>query len=69
VAVPHFHGDMKDHGDCPICVVSNHQSATGPSVSSFDGIPCYSETTVVIPTLVFAHNVFSNSLNSRAPPV
>ena len=69
VAVSHFHEDMKDHDNCPICVASSHQSATGPSVSPFDGIPCYSVSTVVIPTLAFAHNFLTNSLNSRAPPV
>ena len=68
VAVPHFHEDMQDHDDCPICVASNHQTATGSLVTTFDGIPYYSETTVVLPTLVSTYNCFSQSLNSRGPP-
>lgn len=69
VTVLHFHEDLKDHDDCPICIASNHQSATGPSVPSFNGIPCYSEKTVVTPTVAFTDNFFSYSLKSRAPPV
>jgi hypothetical protein len=68
VAVPHFHEDVDDHHDCPICVASHHQSATGPSVVAFDGVPCFNETTVVTPSPVFTDNLSSYSLSNRGPP-
>lgn len=69
VAAPHFHEDMDDHDDCPICVASNHQSATGPAIIAFDSVPYCTETTVVAPSPFFTDNLFSYSLRNRAPPV
>jgi len=66
-SVVHFHADAGDHHDCPICVAGNHQSATKPSISAFDGIPCFTEITVVAPSPVFTDNLSSYSLKNRAP--
>ncbi len=68
VAVPHYHVDTADHDDCPICLVSNHQQATTQSAVAFDGVPWFTETTVVVSSPVFTENLFSFSRNNRAPP-
>jgi hypothetical protein len=64
----HDHADGESHDNCPICVASNHQSATGPSASAFDGIPCFTETTVVTPTQAFTDNPYFFSYSTRGPP-
>jgi hypothetical protein len=68
VAVSHFHNDTADRHDCPICIVSYHQQATSQSEVAFDGIPCFTETTVVALSPVFIDDLLFFSLNNRAPP-
>ena len=68
VAVSHHHENTDDDHDCPICVASNHQSATGPSVVAFDGIPCLTETTIVVSAPALIENLFFSSRNTRGPP-
>jgi hypothetical protein len=69
VAVSHHHGNTADDHDCPICIASNHLSATSQWVAAFDSIPFFAEITVVAPSPVFADSFSSYSLNNRAPPV
>ena len=69
VVVSHHHENTADDHDCPICVTSNHQSASGPSIIAFDSVPYFTETTVVAPSPVFNDTFSSYSLNNRAPPV
>lgn len=68
VAAPHYHADIADHHDCSVCVVSNHQPGTSQSALVFDGIPCFTETTVVVPSPVFPSNILISFLSNRAPP-
>jgi hypothetical protein len=68
VVVSHHHENTADDHDCPICVASNHQSATGSSIIAFDSVPYFTETTVVALSPVFTDNLFSYSLRNRAPP-
>jgi hypothetical protein len=64
----HYHADGDSHDNCPVCVASNHQSATGTSASAFDGIPCFTETTVVTPSPNFTDNPYFFSHSTRGPP-
>jgi hypothetical protein len=68
VAVPHYHFDTADHHECPICVVSHHQPATGQTTAAYDVSPCFTESTFAPASASFSENVFTSSLNSRAPP-
>jgi hypothetical protein len=68
VAVPHFHEDLDDHDDCPICVATYHQSASGPAIIACDGIPCFTETTVITSPEAFTDNLYFFSLSTRGPP-
>ena len=68
-AVSHHHDNVADDHDCPICIASNHLSATSQWAAAFDSIPCFTETTVVAPSPVFNDTFSSYSLNNRAPPV
>jgi hypothetical protein len=68
VAASHYHENTADDHDCPICVVSHHQTATSQSTAAFEGGPCFFETTFVPLSLVFSENLFVESLNNRGPP-
>jgi hypothetical protein len=68
VAVSHHHENTDDDHDCPICVASNHQFATGPSIIPFDGIPCLSGTTLVASAPALTGNLFFFSHSTRGPP-
>jgi len=69
VAVSHHHEYTADDHDCPICIASNHLSATSQWVVAFDSVPCFTEITVVAASPVFTDNLSSYSLKNRAPPV
>jgi len=68
VAFSHHHENTADDHDCPICIASNHHSAAGPLADAFDGIPSFTETTVVTPTPAFTDNLFFFSHSTRGPP-
>jgi hypothetical protein len=68
VAATHHHENRADDHDCPICLVSHHQHATGQSSVAFDGIPCFSETIYSAPATVVTERIFISFLKSRAPP-
>jgi len=68
VAVPHYHPDIADHHDCPICVASHHQPVTGLSAASFNDAPYFIEVKQVLPSSVITENIFISSLNTRGPP-
>ena len=67
-AVSHHHENTADDHDCPICIANNHQSATGPLAAVFDGIPCLTETTVVVFVPARTENLFVSSRRTRGPP-
>jgi hypothetical protein len=67
--VSHHHKDSADDHDCPICIASNHLSATSEWAVAFDSITSFTEITVVALSPVFIDNLFFYSLNNRAPPV
>jgi hypothetical protein len=68
VAAPHFHENTADNHDCPICVVSHHQTAANQSAAASDVVPCIIETTFVPTASFFTENIFADSLNNRGPP-
>jgi hypothetical protein len=68
VAVFHFHADVADHHECPICVVSHHQPATGQSAATYEVVPCFIESTIVVTSQHFTDDLFFTSHNNRAPP-
>lgn len=68
VALPHHHENAADDHDCPICVASHHLPATSQSAVAFDSVPCFTETIFAASSPVFTDNLFSFSLNNRAPP-
>jgi hypothetical protein len=68
VAVSHHHEKKADDHDCSICIASNHQSAAGPSIVAFDGIPCLTETTIVFSAPALIENLFISSHSTRGPP-
>lgn len=68
VALPHYHDNTADDHDCPLCIANNHQSATGPLAAVFDGIPCLTETTVVVSVPARTENLFVSSRRTRGPP-
>jgi hypothetical protein len=68
VAVSHHHENTTDDHDCPICIASNHQAATGPSTAVFEITPCLTETSVVISAPVLTDDLFFFSLSTRGPP-
>jgi hypothetical protein len=69
VATSHHHENTADDHDCPICIASNHLSATSQWTMAFDSIPYFIEATVVAPSPVFISTLFFYSLRNRAPPV
>jgi hypothetical protein len=68
VAVSHHHENTADDHDCPICVVSHHQPATGQSTVAFEGAPCFTEAALIAPSSVFTDNLLFFSLSTRGPP-
>jgi hypothetical protein len=68
VAVSHHHENTADDHDCPICIASNHLSATGLSTVAVDIIPCLAETTVVISTPALTEYLFVDYSSTRGPP-
>jgi len=68
VAISHHHEKTADDHDCPICISSNHQSAAGPSIVAFDGIPCLTETTIAVSTPALIENLLFSFRNTRGPP-
>jgi hypothetical protein len=68
VAVAHHHDNTVDDHDCPICLVSHHQYATGQTVVAFDGVPFFSETAYVISASIVVENIFTSFQSDRAPP-
>jgi hypothetical protein len=68
VAVPHHHDNTVDDHDCPICLVSHHQLATGQTIVAFDGVPFFSETTYVTSAPVVVKKIFTSLQSDRAPP-
>jgi len=69
VVVSHHHENTKDDHDCPICIASNHLSATSQWTVAFDSVPFFTETTIVAPSPFFTATLSSYSLKNRAPPV
>lgn len=64
----HHHEDTADHGDCPICVVSHHQQATGSApvvVTVSRGYIC---VTRILHALSFQSAAVYTPANNRAPP-
>jgi hypothetical protein len=68
VAVPHHHDNTADDHDCPICLVSHHQHATGQTIVAFDGVPFSLKTIYVTSAPVVAEKIFTSSQSDRAPP-
>jgi hypothetical protein len=68
VVVSHHHEFTKDDHDCPICVASNHQSATDPLVVTVDGIPLLTYTTFAASELALIDTLFPSSRSTRGPP-
>ena len=67
-AASHFHADAAERHECPVCVVSHHQPATGQTAVTFETIPCFTETTFVASAHLFIDNPFFISRSNRAPP-
>lgn len=68
VAVFHHHADTADDRDCPICLVSHHQYASGQTIAAWDGVPFSLETRCVIFDPVITEKIFTSSRSGRAPP-
>ena len=68
VAVLHHHENTVDDHDCPICVVSHHQPATSHTFTAVDGVPCFTETTLVASAPALTDNLLFFSLSTRGPP-
>ena len=68
VAVFHHHDNTADDHDCPICIASNHLTATNPTITAFDITPCLIETTVVISVPAFVETLLVASSSTRGPP-
>ena len=68
VAVPHHHDNTADDHDCPICLVSNHQHATGQTIVAFDSVPFFFETAYVSSALIIVEKIFTSFQSDRAPP-
>jgi hypothetical protein len=68
VEVSHSHVDTADHHDCPICVASHHQPATGTSSVALEVTPWFTQTSFVAEYQFFAENPFSFSRTTRGPP-
>ncbi len=68
VSVLHRHENTADYHDCPICLVSHHQQATGMTTVAFDGVPFITETRYSAPVLEITEQIFVSLLTNRAPP-
>jgi hypothetical protein len=63
----HHHADGTTHGDCPICVASQHQAAA-LSPESSNHAPVFATERSVSDTPVFQKNILTSFSSSRAPP-
>lgn len=68
VAVSHHHDNSVDDHDCPICLVSNHQHATGQTIVAFDGVPFYFEKVYANSSPIIVEKIFTSFQSDRAPP-
>jgi hypothetical protein len=68
VVVFHHHDNAADDHDCPICLVSNHQHATGQATIAFDGVPFFLKTPYSTSSSAAAEKTFTSSQSDRAPP-
>jgi hypothetical protein len=68
VAVPHHHDNTADDHDCPICLVSHHQHATGQTIVAFDCVPFFFETVYATSAPVIVEKTFTSFQSDRAPP-
>jgi hypothetical protein len=64
----HHHDDAADHGDCPICVVSHHQQATGSSPVAISISRSYTIVTWSLPAVTILTAAAYTPANNRAPP-
>lgn len=69
VAVLHHHANTIDEHDCPICLVSHHEKATGHTINAFDGVPFFVEIIYITSAPVIADRIFTSFQSNRAPPV
>ena len=69
VAVLHHHDNTIDDHDCPICLISHHQNATGHTTDAFDGVPFIVESIYINSAPVIADRIFTSFQSNRAPPV
>ncbi len=69
VAVGHHHDNTADDHDCPICLVSHHQQATGQATVAFDATPFVTGTTYAIPAAALVEQTVISLFQNRAPPV
>ncbi len=69
VAVLHHHDNTIDDHDCPICLISHQQNATGHTTNAFDSVPFFVETRCVTSIPVIAVRIFTSFQSNRAPPV
>ena len=68
VAVFHHHDNTAADHDCPICLVSHHQHATGQTTIAFDSVPFFFETVYVPSALIIVEKIFASFQSDRAPP-
>ena len=68
VAAPHHHAKADDERDCPICLAILHLHTAVQSAATFDGIPCFYETTASVPAPEFPELTSTLYFGSRAPP-
>jgi hypothetical protein len=68
VAVFHHHDNSAADHDCPICLVSHHQHATGQTTIAFDGVPFFLETIYITSAPLIIEKIFTSFQSNRAPP-
>jgi hypothetical protein len=68
LAVFHHHENTSDDHDCPICLVSHHQPATGQTITAVDGVPFFFETAYVTSAPITVEKIFTSFQSDRAPP-
>ena len=68
ITMVHYHDDGSEHRDCPSCLVSRHQHATGQTALAFDGVPFLLETRSVTSAPFIAEKIITSFQSDRAPP-
>ena len=68
VVVFHHHDNTTNEHDCPICLVSHHQHATGQTTVAFDGVPYFLETLYVNSAPLIVEKTLNSFQSNRAPP-